>query len=76
MFKNPRNFNAAECMVWMYKNNPEKIDIYMPGEHPRHLISHVPINQLTFPEGWYYSEDAKAIHKENSIITVRVEINE
>ena len=72
MYKKPRDFNAAECMIWMYAFNPKKIDIHMHGDYPRYLISLVPINQLKFPDGWHYSEDTKTINKENSIITVRV----
>ena len=72
MFKKPRDFNAAECMVWMYAFNREKIDIHMNGDYPRHLISLVPINQLTFPDGWYYCEETKTLNKENSSIVVRV----
>lgn len=75
MFKMPRDFNAAECMVWMYKFNPGKVDIYMPEERPRHLISLVPVEQLRFPEGWYYCVDTQTIHKEYSDITVYVKIN-
>jgi len=26
MFKKPRDFNAAECMVWMYSFNSGKVD--------------------------------------------------
>ena len=66
MIKKPRNFNAAECMVWMYANNPKKIDIYMQGDYPRYLISHVPINQLKIPDYWHYSKDTMTIIKEFS----------
>lgn len=76
MFKRPRDFNAAECMIWMYSFNNGKVDIYMPGDHPRYLISLVPINQLQFPDGWYYSYETKTLNKENSPITIRVDINE
>jgi len=74
MYKKPRDFNAAECMIWMYTFNSGKIDIHMHGDYPRHLISLVPIDQLKFPEGWYYSKESKTINKENSIITVFVEM--
>ena len=76
MFKKPRDFNAAECMVWMYAFNRGKIDIHMKGDYPRYLISLVPINQLTFPDGWYYSEETKTINKENSIIIVNIVLKE
>ena len=76
MYKKPRDFNAAECMIWMYKYNPGKIDIYMQGEFPRYLISFVHTNHLKFPEDWYYSWDTKEIKKMNSTIAVRIVIKE
>ena len=72
MYKKPRDFNAAECMVWMYAFNRGKIDIHMHGDYPKHLISNVPIADLKFPDTWYYSEETQSINKENSIITVRI----
>ena len=65
-----RDLNAAECMVWMFKNNPKKIDIYMSGDYPRYLISFVPASQLKFPEGWHYSEENKSINKDISSIDI------
>jgi len=76
MYKKPRDFNAAECMLWMYAFNSGKIDIHMNGDYPRHLISKVPIKDLKFPDGWYYSQETKTINKENSIIVVRIVSNE
>ena len=70
--KKTRDFNAAECMIWMYKYNSGKIDIYMHGDYPRYLISLVPIAQLEFPDGWHYSEETKSLNKEHSIITIRI----
>lgn len=72
MYKKPRDFNAAECMIWMYAFNHQKVDIYMSGDYPRHIIAKVPINQLKFPDGWYYSEETQTINKENSILCVQV----
>lgn len=72
MFKKTRDFNAAECMIWMYINNPGKISIYMPEDYPMHLTSLVPINQLKFPEHWYYSKNAKTINKDNSNISFSI----
>ena len=74
MIKKTRDYNAAECMVWMYGNNPGMIDIHMPEDYPRYLISFVTINQLKFPDGWYYSEDTKMIHNESNTLKVRVVI--
>lgn len=76
MFKKPRDFNAAECMIWMFAFNRGKVDLHMNGDYPRYVISLVPINQLQFPDGWYYSEETRTINKENSIITVRVVVKE
>ena len=76
MYKKPRDFNAAECMLWMYAFNSGKIDIHMHGDYPRYLISKVPIAELKFPDSWYYSEETKTINKENSIIVVRIVSNE
>jgi len=76
MLKKTRDFNAAECMVWMYKFNPRKVNIHMSGDYPKYLILLVPIDQLKFPEGWYYSEDTKTINKENSKILVHIVIKE
>ena len=76
MYKKPRDFNAAECMIWMFKNNPQKIDIHMSGDYPRYLISFVHTNHLKFPDGWYYANDTKTINKYDSSITVRVVIKE
>ena len=72
MYKKPRDFNAAECMLWMYAFNSGKIDIHMHGDYPRYLISKVPITELKFPDSWYYSEESKTINKQNSIIFVRI----
>ena len=72
MIKKTRDYNAAECMVWMYGNNPGMVNIHMPEGYPRYLISLVPINQLKFPEGWYYSEDTKMIH--NNFNTLKISI--
>jgi hypothetical protein len=72
MIKNTRYYNAAECMVWMYANNPGKVDIHMPEDYPRYLISLVPVTQLKFPEGWYYSEQAKTINNDLSGIKFNV----
>ena len=76
MYKKPRDFNAAECILWMHSFNPGKVDIHMKGDYPRHLIALVPVNQLNFPEGWYYSEETQTINKENSVISVHMIINE
>lgn len=76
MYKNTRDFNAAECMIWMYINNPNKIDIHMSGDYPRHLTSFVSVEELNFPEGWYYSKESKTINKECSTICVRIDIKE
>jgi len=72
MYRKPRDFNAAECMIWMFKFNPGKVDVHMDGAYPRYLIPLVPINQLKFPESWYYCEETKTLNKESSNITVRV----
>lgn len=72
MCKKTRDLNAAECMIWMFKNNPGKIDIHMEGDYPRYLISFVHTNHLKFPEGWYYANDTKEIKKMNSLITVHI----
>ena len=76
MYKKPRDFNAAECMIWMYAFNRGKVNLHMNGDYPRHVISLVPINQLKFPEGWYYSTETQTINKENSSVTVRIVSNE
>jgi len=76
MYKNTRDINAAECMIWMYVNNPKKVDIYMDIDYPLYLISLVPISQLKFPDGWYYAHKTKTINKFDSSITVRVVIQE
>ena len=76
MLKKPRDFNAAECMVWMYANNPNKVDLHMPRDFPRYLISLVPIDQLKFPEGWYYSQETKTINNNKSTIRFNVIIKE
>ncbi len=76
MNKKTRDFNSAECMIWMLKNNPGKIDIHMHGDYPRHLIFLAHFNQLRFPDGWYYACDTKTINNYNSSITVRVVIKE
>ena len=76
MIKNTRDYNAAECMVWMYANNPNKIDIYMPEDYPLHLISLVPICKLKFPAGWYYSNQTKTLNKENSEIKILIFMKE
>ena len=72
MLKKTRDYNAAECMVWMYGNNPGKVDIHMPEDYPRYLISLFPIDQLKFPDGWYYSENTKMIHNDSNTFKVRV----
>jgi len=74
MYKKPRDFNSTECMFWMCSFNSGKVDIHMHGDYPRHLISLVPINQLKFPEGWYYSKETSTINRENSFITVFIVI--
>ena len=76
MYKKPRDFNAAECMVWMYKFNPKKVNIHMDRDYPRYLIFLVPTNQLQFPEGWYYSEETKTLRNENGSKIIHVEIKE
>lgn len=76
MIKKTRDFNAAECMIWMYKYNQGKVNIHMEGDYPKHLISLVPISELKFPDGWYYSKDTNSINRENSSVTVRVDIKE
>lgn len=76
MLKNTRDYNAAECMVWMYANNPKKIGIHMPEDYPRYLISFVPIGELKFPEGWYYSEKTKTINNDYSGIMFNVVLKE
>ena len=76
MFKKPRDFNAAECMIWMYKFNPKKLNIHMEGDYPRYLISFVHTNHLKFPDGWYYAHDTKTINKYDSSVIVRVVIKE
>ena len=76
MLKNTRDYNAAECMVWMYANNQGKIDIYMPNDFPRYLISLVPINQLKFPEGWYYSKDTKTVNNDLNTVFYSIEVKE
>lgn len=76
MIKNTRDYNAAECMVWMYANNKDKVDIHMPEDYPRYLISFVPANQLKFPDGWYYSEETKTINNDCSKIKVKVVMKE
>jgi len=72
MLKKTRDYNAAECMVWMYGNNPGKVDIHMPEDYPRYLIPLVPIDQLKFPDGWYYSEETKTINNNVSGISFKV----
>lgn len=72
MIKKTRDYNAAECMVWMYGNNPKKIDIYMPEGYPRYLISLVPIHHLKFPDGWYYSKDTQMLYNESNTYKVLV----
>ena len=72
MIKKTRDYNAAECMVWMYGNNPGKINIHMPEGYPRYLISLVPIDQLIFPDGWYYSEDTKMIHNDFNTLKIYI----
>ena len=76
MDKKTRDLNAAECMIWMLKNNPGKIDIHMHGDYPRHLIFLTHFNQLIFPDGWYYAHDTKTINKDDSSVMVRVVIKE
>ncbi len=72
MLKNTRDYNSAECMVWMYANNPKKVDIHMPEDYPRYIVSLVPANQLKFPDGWYYSERTKTINNQFSNVKVHV----
>ena len=74
--KKPRDFNAAECMLWMYAFNSGKVDIHMNGDYPRHLIFLTHFNNLVFPDGWYYARDTKTINNYDSSITVRVFIKE
>ena len=76
MFKKPRDFNAAECMIWMYINNPGKINIYMPDDYPIYLTSNVPVNQLIFPEHWYYSKETQTINKDTSNIRFSIVFKE
>ena len=76
MLKKTRDYNAAECMVWMYGNNPGKVDIHMPEDYPRYIISLVPLDQLKFPDGWYYSEETKTINNELSGIKFKVILKE
>ena len=76
MYKKTRDFNSAECMIWMYKFNPNKVNIEMDEDYPIHLIFLVPADQLQFPEGWYYSEDTKTLKNENGSKTIYVEIKE
>lgn len=76
LYKKPRDFNPAECMIWMYKYNPGKVDIYMHGDYPRHLIFLAPIDQLKFPDGWYFVRDTKTINKTGSIVCVNVVFKE
>ena len=76
MIKKTRDYNAAECMVWMYGNNSGMIDIHMPEGYPRYLISLVPIKQLKFPDGWYYSESTKMIHNDFNTFKIRIDIKE
>ena len=76
MLTKTRDFNAVQCMLWMRSFNPGKIDVCTHKNYPRYLISYVPINQLQFPEGWYYSKESKTINNSNSIITVRIIVKE
>ena len=76
MLKNTRDYNAAECMVWMYANNPKKIDIHMPEDYPRYLISLIPPSQLKFPDGWYYSKETKTLIRNNSNVKVNIVFKE
>lgn len=68
MLKKTRDYSAIECMFWMIQNNRNKLAIYNVANYPIYLIAFVPIAQLKFPEGWYYSKSAKAItNKFNNI---------
>lgn len=76
MYIKTRDFNAAQCMIWMVKFNPGKVDIYMQYDYPRYLIFLTHFNHLRFPEGWYYACDTKTINNHDSSITIRVIIKE
>jgi len=76
MDKKTRDLNAAECMIWMFKNNPGKVDIYMNGDYPKHLIFFTHFNNLKFPDGWYYACDSKTINRKDGNISVRIVIRE
>jgi len=75
MLIKPRDFNAVLLMFWMFYFNPGKIDIYPSIYLPRHLISFVPINELKFPDDWYYCNETSTIKNYFSQITVLLVIN-
>ena len=70
MIKNTRDYTAAECMVWMYANNSNKIILNLSKNRPQQIVSLVPANQLKFPNGWYYSKATQTINNQFSNITV------
>ena len=66
-FKKTRDFNEFQLMTWMSKHNQGKVEIaYNLDDFPRHLNSFVPLEDLTLPDGWYYTEKNELTNKHNS----------